>query len=156
MLGVFRWLLPALIPSWRFFDRIGPAPHVEYALADAQDSEADGLEWHPVFPRLAYESVGAMLTRLVWSPSRNEALYLVSCAERLLEDPTPTRANRLWARVADRVCLEQPTTSTGRLTSMRIRICILTRAQERGTVVEEVVYVSEARPLAGQGQDRAR
>lgn len=31
VLAPFKLLLPALIPSWNFFDVIAPAPRVEYA-----------------------------------------------------------------------------------------------------------------------------
>lgn len=31
VLNSFRLLLPAIVPSWRFFDEIAPSPRVEYA-----------------------------------------------------------------------------------------------------------------------------
>lgn len=94
-------LLPALIPSWRFFDRIGPAPRIEFAITERQDDKTP--QWREVRPRPQQVSVGKMLVRLLWNRRRNEALYLVSCAERLVEDPTEWRATELWQRAADMV-----------------------------------------------------
>ena len=92
-------ILPALIPSWRFFDRIGPAPRIECAASStADDSRA---AWREVWPRPARVSPGEMVRRLFWNPRWNQSLYLVSCAERLLEDPSHERVRELWMRVAD-------------------------------------------------------
>ena len=35
MLQTVKLLLPALIPSWRFFSTIAPSPRIEFALLDA-------------------------------------------------------------------------------------------------------------------------
>lgn len=101
MIGLLRLLLPALIPSWRFFDRIGPAPRIEFAITATKDDR--NPQWREVRPRPHRGSVGKMLVHLFWNRRRNEALYLVSCAERLVEDPTEWRAVELWQRAADMV-----------------------------------------------------
>lgn len=92
-------LLPAIIPSWRFFDRIGPAPRLEFALVTSPDEAA--CEWQAVNPRPARVLPWVALARLFWNPYGNEALFLVSCAERLIDHPTPQRADDLWHRIAD-------------------------------------------------------
>jgi hypothetical protein len=88
MLATLKLLLPALLPSWRFFDSVGPSPRIEYLL--------DRREFRP--PPLMLP-VWRMLARLVWNPQRNESLFLTSCAERLMENPTAHSANEISARV---------------------------------------------------------
>lgn len=138
--AALRWLLPVLIPSWRFFDRVGPAPSVEFALGPAQEGPWE--RWEPVHPRPRRLPLIAMFRRLFWNPAWNEALYLVSCAERLLEEPTPARATRLWMRVADAVgTVGHPSPDPW----LRVRIVETMREHER--IGRDVRYVSNARPL---------
>ena len=79
MFRVILLLLPALIPSWRFFREIAPSPRIDYRL--------DGGDWHRLCPRPPRLSPHQVLTRLVWNPQRNEELYLVTLSERLAEAP---------------------------------------------------------------------
>ena len=93
-----RLLLPALIPSWNFFDVIAPSPRIEYALtADRDDTPT---EWHAFRPRPQNVSVPTMLSRLVWNPRWNETLFVVSCAERLIDNPTDHSQDGIFRRVA--------------------------------------------------------
>lgn len=97
MLRSFQLLLPALIPSWRFFDVIAPSPRIEFAwLASIQDT-AD--QWHEFRPRPVRLSFTAMLRRLFWNPEWNETLFLVSCAERMIENPTAHSHQEILARI---------------------------------------------------------
>lgn len=125
-------LLPALIPSWRFFDAIGPSPRVEYHL-EASSGQVIA-DWCEVWPRPARFDLAAAVTRLVWNPDGNEALYLVSCAERLLEDPTAERSAHLLARVA--ATIESRGAPRGIL---RVRVVIVRSAD---TDAREVVFTS--------------
>ncbi|MGX9357099.1 hypothetical protein ACS3SW_18595 [Roseobacteraceae bacterium S113] len=79
MLQAFTLLLPALIPSWRFFKDVAPSPRIE---------AWDGTEWEPVLVRPARVSLMAMVARMVWNPAWNETLYMVSLSERLIARPT--------------------------------------------------------------------
>lgn len=99
LLAPFKLLLPALIPSWNFFDVIAPAPRVEYALL-ASPGDATGA-WQELRPRPQHVSIAAMLTRLVWNPRWNQTLFVMSCAERLAEDRTPEHSEaELFKRIA--------------------------------------------------------
>lgn len=140
--------LPALIPSWRFFDRIGPAPSIEYSLAAGDD------DWRDVRPRPARVSPVAMVGRLLWNRRWNERLYLISCAERLLDDPTIERVDELCSRVAEIVRAEHGAPGDAAAVSIRIRIVEATR--QDGRIVRRVVFVSDARPLAGGSRPAAR
>lgn len=96
MLQTLKLLLPAIIPSWRFFDIIAPAPSIEYALLQTQDTVP---VWHEFRPRPENVTAPTMFKRLFWNPYWNETLFLVSCAERLLEEPTPHSSNEIIARI---------------------------------------------------------
>lgn len=81
-------LLPALVPSWRFFDRVTASPRLEYRWVGAdgaQDvaSEPSVQAWLPFRPRPAQRGGLAMLVSLFWNPQWNEDLFLVSLCERL-------------------------------------------------------------------------
>lgn len=99
LLAPFKLLLPALVPSWNFFDVIAPAPRVEYALL-ASPGDTTGT-WREFRPRPQRVSVATMLTRLVWNPRWNQTLFVMSCAERLAEDRTPEHSEaELFKRIA--------------------------------------------------------
>jgi hypothetical protein len=91
-----KLLLPALIPSWRFFDTIAPSPRIEYALLHDPHAVA---AWQEFRPRPARLSLGQMLLRIVWNPRWNESLYLVSCAERLMANPTAHSEREIIERI---------------------------------------------------------
>lgn len=97
MLQTIKLLLPALIPSWRFFDWIAPSPRIEFALLETmQDSPAS---WQEFRPRPAQLSVFSMLKRMFYNPDWNESLFLVSCAERLMQDNTQHSAQQILDRI---------------------------------------------------------
>jgi hypothetical protein len=97
MLQILKLLLPALIPSWRFFDTIAPSPRIEFALLKtAQDAPGS---WQEFRPRPAQLSMSCMLKRMFWNPCWNESLFLVSCAERLMEHPTKHSSQEILKRI---------------------------------------------------------
>lgn len=75
----FRLLLPAIVPSWRFFDAVRASPRVEYRL---QDGASEGA-WREFRPRMQVLTLRDMARRMVWNATANETLYLVSLSERL-------------------------------------------------------------------------
>lgn len=98
MRSPLKLLLPALIPSWNFFDVIAPSPRVEYARLRSI-GDASG-EWKAFRPRPQRLSPLEMLTRLVWNPRWNESLFLVSCAERLGDAETAHSETEIFKRIA--------------------------------------------------------
>ena len=89
-------LLPALFPSWRFFQQVGPSPRVEFrVLLDGQ--KTDWAESHPISDHVG---LSQMLRGMFWNPERNTQLYMVALAERLvsgLVDHSKAELNRLIA-----------------------------------------------------------
>ena len=98
MLQTLKLLLPALIPSWRFFDVVAPSPRIEFALLETPQDAPE--RWQTFRPRPSRLSLGKMLLGLVWNPRWNESLFLVSCAERLLENPTEHSDQEIFNRIA--------------------------------------------------------
>ncbi len=94
---MLQWLLPALLPSWRFFDRVGAAPRLEWARA----AKGEPPVWRVFRPQPERRSVDAVALSLVWAPRRDETLFLLSCAERLIESPDPPRERVLLARLRE-------------------------------------------------------
>lgn len=83
ILKLLKLLLPALFPSWRFFDVIGPSPRVELCLLDTP--EEDSGAWRECRPRPARLGFRDRLTGFFWNARWNETLYLTNCAERFVQ-----------------------------------------------------------------------
>lgn len=99
LLAPLKLLLPALVPSWNFFDVIAPAPRVEYALLASPGDT--GAAWRVFRPRPKTVPLVEMARRLVWNPRWNQSLFVMSCAERLAEDRTPEHSEaELFRRIA--------------------------------------------------------
>lgn len=131
-------LLPALIPSWNFFDWIAPSPRIEYALTASPDVPVE--QWHAYRPPPARVGLLAMLAHLFWNPHRNETLFVVACTDRLVELPNDHDAEELFSRIAGELA---PTRATGWL---RLRLVFVHREGE--SLVHETRYLSEPRELA--------
>ncbi len=97
MLQALKLLLPALIPSWRFFDEIAPSPRIEFTLLKTDQDIPE--HWQEFRRRPPHLSIGCMLKRMVWNPRWNESLFLVSCAERLMANPTEHSAREILKRI---------------------------------------------------------
>lgn len=141
MRSPLKLLLPALIPSWNFFDVIAPAPRVEYArlrsIGDAQG------EWREFRPRPQSLSPLAMLMRLVWNPRWNETLFLASCAERLTDEATDHSEAEIFKRIAADLVREPQDPERPWLC---FRLVFVSRVGE--ALVDEVLYQPAPRRLA--------
>lgn len=139
-------LLPALLPSWKFFDTIGPSPRVDYALLAATQPLADA-DWHEFRPRPARLGLPQMLLRLCWNPVGNETLYVVRCAERLLEGERGFVEAELRRRLEDALRRGElgPVGSSTQLLAFRVRAVVRGDAAP----IEAVAYIAGPEPLAG-------
>lgn len=95
MLASIRLLLPAVVPSWRFFETVQPSPRVEWRVEEGA--------WQAFRPRPAHLPVWRMVVRLVWNPDWNEALYAVSLAERLVAEPTAHAEAEMFRLISGQV-----------------------------------------------------
>jgi hypothetical protein len=140
MLKTLKLLLPAIIPSWRFFDIIAPSPRIEFALL-AAPAEVPAF-WQEFRPRPAQLSACGMLKRLFWNPRWNESLFLVSCAERLMENPTDHSSREIMTRI--KAELERDATAASYL---KFRLVLLSRHGAR--MQREITFISPAERFSG-------
>lgn len=131
-------LLPALIPSWNFFDVIAPSPRVEYAVTGGANVKPEA--WREFRPRPAHVSPAMMAARLLWNPRWNESLFLVSCAERLIDTPTAHSEDEIFKRIAADLA-RGPDKVEGWLAFRLVFV-----AREGEAIAREVLF--EARPRA--------
>jgi hypothetical protein len=127
MLNPFRLLLPALIPSWRFFDTIAPSPRIEFTFVKTH--QAASYNWHEFRPRPAHLRVRDMLGHLFLDPRWNETLFLVSCAERLADNYDEHGAREISVRI--RAELERRGMNKDNLPYLRFRLVSVHREGAR-------------------------
>jgi hypothetical protein len=77
---------------------IAPSPRVEYAQSPSREDAPS--DWREFRPRPEHVSVPTMLGRLFWNPRWNETLFVVSCAERLIDQPTDHSQDEIFRRIA--------------------------------------------------------
>lgn len=134
MIHTLKLLLPALIPSWNFFDIIAPSPRIQFCCLESPDETPQA--WQEYRPRPESVSFWQMLKRMIWNPEWNQSLYLMSCAERLLEYPSLHSEQQIMTHI--RTSLLQAATES---THVCFRLVLITR--EGTELVEEVVYLSD-------------
>ncbi len=76
MMKALKLFLPALFPSWRFFDVIAPSPRIDLAMIDHPEAACD--VWRECRPRPARIRMRDIPGRLFWNPAWNESLYLAT------------------------------------------------------------------------------
>lgn len=127
MLNALKLFLPALFPSWRFFDVIAPSPRIELSLID--HPEADCGVWRECRQRPAHIGLREFGKRFFWNPAWNESLYLATCAERLIRNPTDHSSREIRRRVRADVLAGHD----GRLVPpyFRFRLVFVSRHEDR-------------------------
>jgi len=143
MLHTLKLLLPALLPSWRFFDFIAASPRIQFALLSAENDSS--CEWREFRPRPARLSFVQMLGRMLWNPRWNESLFLVSCAERLVECPTQHSEDEILKRIIKEFEANPSDSHLLAATHLQFRLVLV---QRQGSQLEhEVVYLSRSQAL---------
>ncbi len=134
MLRLLNLLLPALIPSWRFFKAVEASPRVQWTLDPAGASE----NWQEFRPRPQHLPILQMVLRLFWNPVWNESLFLVTCAERIEQEPSAHSVREIRHRIwADQ---NRSVDGTSAPDALRFRLVFVQR--EGSELVEQVVYQS--------------
>lgn len=135
-------LLPAIIPAWNFFDVIAPSPRIEIALVRSSDEAIE--DWREFCPRPAQISLLTMMQRMVWSPHWNESLFLVSCAERLVQAPTQHSQEEIFRRIA--ADLRSGALGSHDEAWLAFRLAFVSR--EEDSLTREVLFQSPLRRIA--------
>jgi hypothetical protein len=138
-----KLLIPALVPSWRFFDIIAPSPRIQFTLLKTEDEPP--AEWYEFRPRPAHLSFPQMLGRMLWNPKWNETMFVVSCAERLMDSPTRHSEDEIMKRIIDDVVGETSINSWQGETYVQFRLLIVER--QGVELQEEVTYYSRIERL---------
>ena len=98
-------LLPALIPSWRFFKAVQPSPRVEWGITSSTQMVEN---WQEYRPRPAQLNAVQMARRMFWNAAWNESLFLVSLSERLMGTGSDHSLAELTARIKRDVVAQIP------------------------------------------------
>lgn len=136
MIKTFKLLLPALMPSWNFFDTIGPSPRIEFTLLSS--CHGTPTLWHPYRPRPQHLPLKTMLMRLFWNPWWNESLFLTSCAERLDTKPTDHSFQEIARRLQKD--LQQSSFDLTQKSHCQFRLVFIKRSGT--TLATEITYTS--------------
>jgi len=113
-------LLPALLPSWRFFDWIAPSPRIEFSVGDDV--------WVEFQPRPQSLSLSQSITRLFWNPQWNDFLFTSSCAERLMQNPKEHSERQIIAMIQKYHRITKP---------FQFRLMFITRDHKQITYISD-------------------
>lgn len=139
LLNTLKLLLPALIPSWHFFDIITASPRIQYALLE--DEDKTGSNWTEFRPRPHAVSLQQTLRRLFFNAKWNESLFLVSCAERILLNASLQQVSHSENEILRRISHElQRNDNTTDATYLQFRLVCVQR--EQNELLEEITYLS--------------
>jgi hypothetical protein len=153
MFRVLKLLLPAVIPSWRFFDIIAPSPRIQFALLNTENKPLpesgllEKVEWCEFRPRPTHLSFLQMLGHMLWNPWRNESLFLVSCAERLLQQPTKHSEDEILKRI---VADLQADVANPLIAASHLQFRLLLIQREDSTLQQKVVFHSRIQNITEQ------
>lgn len=140
MLSTFKLLLPALVPSWRFFDFIAPSPRIEFALFNDQDAQIG--EWQAYRPRPPHVPFSQMLRRMFWNPWWNETLYITSCADRLVGAPEDTHLQR---EILQRIVHDIHTGEISSTNATHVQFRLLLKERVDTELVTQLIFISPSK-----------
>lgn len=143
MLHTIKLLLPALVPSWRFFDFIVASPRIQFALLN--ESNDSRRQWQEFRPRPAHLPVSHMFGHMLWNPRWNESLFMVSCAERLMAFPTIHSEDEILARITRELMGKDSPVPIGSARYLQFRLMFVER--KGSELNQEVRFVSRIQPL---------
>ena len=135
-----RLLLPAIVPSWRFFDAVTASPRLDYALLAGPDEPV--RQWQEFRPRPALLTPATMLRRLLWNAQSNENLFLVSLAERLIGAGSAETAAHSQRELLLRTARHLDRQGAAASAWLQIRLRLVSRAGAGERLASEVVYLS--------------
>jgi len=121
LINICRLLLPAIIPSWRFFDTIAPSPRIEYSIS------ADN--WLSFCPSPQSLSLPHSVKRLFWNVEWNDYLFMISCAERLMQNQTKHSEQE----IVNRIRKYHPSAK-----NIQFRLRFLTRDENHITYISDI------------------
>jgi hypothetical protein len=88
-----------------------------------------------------------MLARIFWNPGWNESLFVATCAERLIQDPSDER----FREILDRIRAELARSSTDREVAPFLKVRVVFVSRQGPGLREDVAFVSAVERVAGRG-----
>lgn len=131
IVNTFKLLLPALTPSWRFFDEIAPSPRIEFCTLKTKMSDVQ--EWQEFRPRPKHMKWTQFMRCLFYNAWWNENLYLVALAERLVQNPTKHSEKEIIKRIQREGEMDRP--------YMRFRLIFVHRADSK--IQKDIIFTSD-------------
>ena len=77
MLHLLKLLIPAIAPSWNFFDIITASPRIQFTLLQSEYEIPD--QWFYFRPHPAHLTFTQILGRLFWNAKWNETMFTIGC-----------------------------------------------------------------------------
>ncbi len=139
-----KLLLPALIPSWNFFDIIAPSPRIQFILLTEEKKIQP--EWLYFRPRPPHISFSKMLKKMFWNPQWNESLFLVSCAERIMQQYTEHSENEILNRIEKDIYNSNSALELEDVTHLQFRLIFIKR--KGNALHQEITFTSRLKPLS--------
>ncbi len=146
MLQTLKLFLPALLPSWRFFDVIAPSPRIQFTLLNTENENP--TKWSEFRPRPEFLPFITMLKRLLWNPQWNESLFMVSCAERLIEHPNRHSEEEILKRIIREY--KKNNLNQGNLTASYLQFRLILIQRQDNQLEQTIVFHSRIQPLHRQ------
>jgi len=144
--STLKSLLPAIIPSWNFFDYIAPSPRAQFALLHSEDGLPS--KWHEYCPQPDYISFITMLKRMFWNSQWNESLYVMSCAERLMDKPTHHSEDEILNCIKQYVIANNQKYNLENIKHLQFRLVFIKRQGEE--LQHEVTFLSRIAAFSNQ------
>ena len=145
MWEALKLVLPAIIPSWNFFDVIVPSPRIQYLLLDPENNLK--TEWKEFRPRPQHLSVWKMIVRMFWNPVWNESLFIMSCAERLIEHPSQHSEDEIFKRIKADIIANKKIYNLNETTQIQFRLVFIRR--EGDVLKEKIEFQSRHQTVIG-------
>ena len=143
MLHILKLIVPALVPSWNFFDVITPSPRIQFTLFGPDDESQ--IQWQEYRPRPAHLTLLQMLGRLLWNSKWNETMFIVGCAERLMVNPTQHSEDEILNRMINDFTNNSSGIDLTNATHLQFRLLVV---QRHGTELQQnITYYSSIKKL---------
>ena len=148
MLQTLKLLIPAILPSWNFFDYITPSPRVQFRLIATEAKVS--IDWQEYRPRPDHLSFSQMLGRMLWNSHWNETMFIAGCAERIaVNHNAEHNETEILERIVADLLKEKATVnaavSIAKSTHVQFRLVFIERVNDE--LVEETVFHSRIKKL---------
>lgn len=151
MLNIFKLILPIIVPSWRFFDVIAPSPRIQYTLLDNENVIVS--EWSEFRPRPRHMSLLTMLKHMLWNAKWNESLFMISCAERILERSPSWEQSEIaiLKRIHKNILYDNTLVDLKSAASLQFILILLEK--KHNEIVQTVFFQSRIMPINKSGSE---